>query len=205
LLKDAMDDKSLLPLIEEYNTSLAECGAILIYYRSAFVKNLARKAARIHADFSGGSEELTLEYKTVKTIGEPAGKKPREIYELLMEHQRAHFRAETESGQCLSGAHKDDIEIKINGMLARSFASQGQARTCSLSMKLAERDIHYEDRGEYPILLLDDVLSELDSERQSFVLNRILDGQVLITCCEDESIHRRTGGRIIRIASGAVT
>ena len=105
---------------------------------------------------------------------------------------------------CLSGAHKDDLEIEINGNPARSFASQGQARTAALSIKLAERKIHFNDRGEYPVLLLDDVLSELDPGRQNFVLNRICDGQVFITCCEDGQIAKKTGGKILRVTNGSI-
>jgi DNA replication and repair protein RecF len=204
ILRDWREKPSLLDTLEDFNDRLARAGAILIYYRAALVKNLSGKAADIHREFSGGHEELSLTYRTVSGVpGEP-GMKPREIYPLLVEHQQRHRRAELESGMCLSGAHKDDIEITINGMPARSYASQGQARTAALSIKLAERDIHFEDRGDYPILLLDDVLSELDGERQSFVLNRILTGQVLLTCCEDENIAARTGGRIIRISGGTV-
>ena len=204
ILRDWRDKPSLLDALDDFSDRLARTGAILIYYRAALVKSLGEKAAAIHREFSGGSEELKLRYATVSGVpGEP-GLKPKEIYPLLLTHQERHRRAEIESGLCLSGAHKDDIEISINGMSARSYASQGQARTAALSMKLAERDIHYEDRGDYPILLLDDVLSELDGERQSFVLNRILTGQVLLTCCEDENIAERTGGRILRIAGGTV-
>ena len=79
-----------------------------------------------------------------------------EIYYDLCEHQERHRTAEIESQQCLSGAHKDDLVITINGRNARSFASQGQTRTAALSIKLAEREIYLDETGEYPILLLDD-------------------------------------------------
>ena len=92
----------------------------------------------------------------------------------------------------------------INSSSARNFASQGQTRTAALSMKLAEREILLQELGEYPILLLDDVLSELDSKRQEFVLNRIGGGQTLISCCEDEGIVTRTGGKVIFIENGRV-
>ena len=105
---------------------------------------------------------------------------------------------------CLSGCHKDDIEIFINGKSARTFASQGQTRTAALSIKLAEREIHLQEFGEYPILLLDDVLSELDPGRQEFVLNRIGGGQTLITCCEGDSIASRTGGKVITVHNGEI-
>ena len=105
---------------------------------------------------------------------------------------------------CLTGAHKDDLEISINGKNARMFASQGQTRTAALSVKLAEREIFLAETGEYPVLLLDDVLSELDEKRQSFVLNRIGGGQTLITCCEDINISSRTGGKIFLVSGGRI-
>ena len=99
---------------------------------------------------------------------------------------------------------KDDLEIFINGRSARSFASQGQTRTAALSVKLAEREIFLDETGEYPILLLDDVLSELDEGRQSFVLNRLGGGQTLISCCEDEGISSRTGGKVLVVKKGRI-
>ena len=129
----------------------------------------------------------------------------REIYYDICEHQEKHRQAELESAQCLTGAHKDDLEIFINGTAARSFASQGQTRTAALSIKLAEREIFLAETGEYPVLLLDDVLSELDMKRQEFVLNRIGGGQTLISCCEDEGISKRTGGRVLFINDGRIS
>ena len=144
-----------------------------------------------------------MEYKTVSTVRDPFAS-AKEIYYDICEHQEAHRKAELDSQQCLTGAHKDDLEIHINGQSARAFASQGQTRTAALSLKLAEREIFLEETGEYPILLLDDVLSELDARRQAFVLNRIGGGQTLITCCEDEQIAEKTGGRVIFVENGAI-
>ena len=201
ILRDRREKPSLLETLDDYNLRLAQKSAEIIHFRAKFVKILAEKAAAIHSEFTGGAEELTIRYKTVSTIDDVM-KKPHELLPLLLEHQAAHKRAELESGLCLSGAHKDDLEIEINGETARSFASQGQARTAALSIKLSERDIHYDDGGEYPVLLLDDVLSELDAGRQNFVLNRIKGGQVFITCCGEADIAERTGGRVIRISGG---
>ena len=104
----------------------------------------------------------------------------------------------------MSGPHKDDILVFLDGRAAKSFASQGQTRTAALSIKLAERDICQADSGQWPILLLDDVLSELDPARQDFVLNRVQGGQVIITCCEDGSISEKTGGRVIHVQAGHI-
>lgn len=201
ILKDHHEKPCLLDTLEDFNLRLAQTGAELIHYRAAYTALLSEKAAKIHREFSGDREELTIQYRTVKTIPNPAAR-PAELLPYLLEHQREHRRAELETGTCLSGAHKDDLEFEIGGISARSFASQGQARTAALSVKLAEREIHVADGREYPLLLLDDVLSELDAARQSFVLNKIGDGQVFITCCEDARIASRTGGRLLRIDGG---
>ena len=94
--------------------------------------------------------------------------------------------------------------VEIDGQAAKSYASQGQTRTAALSLKLAAREIFQQDTGEYPVLLLDDVLSELDPRRQEFVLNRIRGGQVFITCCEDDRLPQLLGGRIFHVKNGTV-
>ncbi len=203
LLKDAAQDTSLLPLLEEYNEHLIRLSAGLISYRAAFIEKLAPLCADIHAEFSGG-ERLTVRYATVKTIDDPL-KPAAELIAPLTEHQARHFEAELASGLVLTGAHKDDLEIEIDGANARTFASQGQTRTVALSLKLAELELHRRSLGEYPLLLLDDVLSELDEKRQDFILNRIGGGQVFITCCEDEKVARRTGGRVLTVENGTIT
>ena len=202
ILKDACKKPSLLELLDEYDVQLANMSAQLIHYRAHFIKRLSPEAARIHADFSGG-EELSVEYRTIRTIDDPL-RPASELFPMVMEHQKAHRAAEKASGTCLTGAHKDDLCICINGAEARAYASQGQTRTAALSLKLAEREIHFSDRGEYPVLLLDDVLSELDAGRQSFVLNRIGGGQVFITCCEDDRIAERTGGKVLTVENGQI-
>ena len=122
----------------------------------------------------------------------------------LLEHQESHRRAELESRQCLSGPHKDDLLVEIDGRSAKQFASQGQTRTAALSLKLAERELHRDDLGEWPVLLLDDVLSELDRRRRDFVLRRIEGGQVFITCCEEDGLEGLEEGAAFHIRGGAL-
>ena len=203
ILKDWREKPALLDTLDEFSDGLARCSATIIRYRASFVERLGELSAPIHRDFSGGREALSLSYKTVSTVTDPHAP-VEEIYYQLCEHQESHRQAELDAGQCLTGAHKDDIEIFINDASARSFASQGQTRTAALSLKLAEREIFKNETGEYPVLLLDDVLSELDAGRQEFVLNRIGGGQTLISCCEDENISRRTGGRVFTVSAGRI-
>ena len=203
ILKDWREKPSLLDTLDDFSDSMCRVSAQLIRYRAAYTKRLSETAAPIHGDFSAGRESLAIEYKTVGTVTDPFAS-AKEIYYALCEHQESHRQAELDSQQVLSGAHKDDLNILINGAAAKSFASQGQTRTAALSLKLAERDILLAETGEYPILLLDDVLSELDTKRQEFVLNRIGGGQTIITCCEDDGISRRTGGRVMYAQKGKI-
>ena len=201
ILRDYHDKPSLLYTLDDFDYRLAVMSAELIRYRAAFALLLSERAARVHKEFSGGAENLSIKYCTVKTITDTS-RPAAELLAQILEHQNAHRRAELETGSCLTGAHKDELDIEINSKSARSFASQGQARTAALSVKLAERQIHRDDRGEYPLLLLDDVLSELDTGRQDFILNHIKEGQVFITCCDDARIASRTGGKVHRINAG---
>lgn len=201
LLKDRFEHPSMLAVLPEYNSRMAQLGAYLISYRARFMKALSEEAQKFHEEFSSGKENLHLEYKTVSNISDPFAP-VEELRQLLLEHQSSHERAELESGQCLSGPHKDDFEASINGLSVSAFASQGQTRTATISIKLAERELLRRDTGEEPLLLLDDVLSELDAGRQDFVLNRLKSGQVMITCCE---VDRLTSlGKVYRIEQGKI-
>ena len=203
ILRDYREDPAMLDTLDEFSDGICRLSAKIIRYRAAYARRLAASAAEVHRDFSGAGEVLGVEYRTVSTVPDPTASE-QTLYEQITEHQRLHRAAEISSGSCLTGAHKDDLEITVNGRSARSYASQGQTRTAALSLKLAEREIFLAETGEYPILLLDDVLSELDGERHDFVLNRIGGGQTLITCCEDEQIAKKTGGRVIYVSEGKI-
>lgn len=203
ILRDWREKPDLLETMEDFNLQMAQTGAVLIHYRAHFVKRLREITQGIHREFSGGREELELQYETVRTIPDPEAA-PRALLPLLLEHQKSHRQAELEARQCLSGPHKDDLSVCINGMSAKSFASQGQTRTAALSLKLASREMIRQETGEWPVLLLDDVLSELDAKRQEFVLKRITGGQVFITCCGDMELAALEGGRTFHIQQGEV-
>lgn len=199
ILKDRMENPSLIEVLPEYNTRMAQVGAVLISYRAAYLQQLSKAAAAYHADFSGGKEQMDCRYTTVSTIKDPNAPQ-KVLYEAILEHQKTHYRAELESMQCLTGPHKDDFEVTLSGLPVKSYASQGQTRTAAISLKLAEREIMRCDTGQEPVLLLDDVLSELDPGRQDFVLNRIRTGQVLITCCEKDRLTQL--GQVLHVENG---
>ena len=127
-----------------------------------------------------------------------------QIEQWLLEHSESHAQAELASAQCLTGPHKDDLQITINGTAARGFASQGQTRTAALALKFAERQIMKDDCGEYPVMLLDDVLSELDGRRQEFLIQKAGGGQVVITCCERTERLRQLDATAFFVEKGTV-
>ena len=201
ILKDHFDNPALLEILPEYNTRLCQVGALLISYRARFYESLGKSAAVFHNQFSGGAEDFSLEYKTVSTVSDPFAPVSR-LTEDLLNHLQGHYRAELESGQCLTGPHKDDFSVSLSGIDLKAYGSQGQTRTAAISLKLAQRELMGREFGEEPVLLLDDVLSELDPGRQDFVLNQIVSGQVFITCCEPGRFTKL--GKTIQIEKGKV-
>jgi DNA replication and repair protein RecF len=203
ILRDSEDKPSLLETLPEFNEELCVTGAMLIHYRAQYCEKLREYAQVAHQECSGGREELGMTYETVSNIHDPA-MPIEELAQALRDHMTAHQSAERASRLCLSGPHKDDLVLSINGRSAKSFSSQGQTRTAALSLKLAEREIHKNAVGEYPVLLLDDVLSELDERRQEYVLNRIAGGQIFITCCENDRLSAMLQGKVFHIRGGKV-
>lgn len=201
ILKDRFHDPRLLELLPDYDLRLCQVGAMLISYRARFYAGLAEAASVYHGQFTGGTEEFQLEYHTVSTVQDPMASLAK-LTEDLQEHLARHAKAELESGQCLTGPHRDDFDVKLSGLSVKSFGSQGQTRTAAISLKLAQRELMRRETGEEPVLLLDDVLSELDPGRQDFVLNQITSGQVFITCCEPGRFTRL--GQTIRVRKGAI-
>ena len=201
ILSEYRENPAMLEILPEYNARLCQVGALLISYRARFYDSLGKAAARYHQQFSGGLEEFILQYKTVSMV-QDAFAPVAVLTDALQEHLQSHYRAELESGQCLTGPHKDDFEVTLSGISLKAYGSQGQTRTAAISLKLAQRELMKRESGETPILLLDDVLSELDAGRQDFVLNQIADGQVFISCCEPGRFTKL--GKTTQIEQGKV-
>ena len=201
ILKDHFENPAVLEILPEYNARLCQVGALLISYRARFFDALAQAAALFHESFTGGKEEFRLEYKTVSSVADPFAPVSK-LNEELNDHLTRHSRAELETAQCLTGPHKDDFNITLSGIDLKSYGSQGQTRTAAISLKLAQRELMKREWGEEPVLLLDDVLSELDPGRQDFVLNKIVSGQVFITCCEPGRFTKL--GKTMEISDGQI-
>ena len=178
LLQDGDPDN----LLDDFAYRLVSVGARIIPYRAAFCEALTAQAAAFHEQIAEG-ETLAIGYKTVSTVEDPAAP-AQTIAAQLWTHYKSHKERSLRSGSLLTGPHRDDLIFTINGTPSREYASQGQARTAAISCKLAEREIFRKNDGSAPILLLDDVLSELDGRRRMFILQGIRDGQVFITACD---------------------
>ncbi len=201
ILKERFENPAWLDILPEYNLRICQVGALLISYRARFYESLGREASVYHGQFSGGAEDFTLDYHTVSTVADPFASVSK-LTEDLQNHMESHAQAELESGQCLTGPHRDDFDVKLSGLSVKTYGSQGQTRTAAISLKLAQRELMKRESGEEPVLLLDDVLSELDPGRQDFVLNQIQTGQVFITCCEKERFTKL--GQTIQIRKGQI-
>ena len=189
-------------MLDVYDRQLADAGYELIRYRMEFSEMLSEEAAEIMGNISDGREKLAIKYKT--SCDYVAASDGRDV---LYNQIRRNRDRDIHNGSASLGPHRDDLEFYINGNDARKFGSQGQQRTIALSLKLAEIRIAKQMLGEAPVLLLDDVLSELDPGRQKFLISEIDDVQLFITSAElaSEVASALQGGTLFRIEEGSVT
>ena len=200
LLKHAEDDmRTFRETIEYWSTALAAEAAVIASTRLSYIKETDGVARDCFSDMTSGNETPSFHYMGTAHLDEDAYVDEvlvrRKFTELLLSH---HDR-EIAAGTTLWGTHRDDIEILLNGKPARVYASQGQQRSIALAMKLAEGEISRRFTTEYPVFLFDDVLSELDEGRRSYLLSRITDRQVIMTSCERV---RADNARIIAVRGG---
>ena len=199
LLKSASKGLFTDPMeLTSWSDVLAEYSADIYVLRKKYI-NLLGAYARQHAlSLSGGRDDMTLSHKC--DIPDDIDVKA----DIINEYKRIYtqnIEREMAAGTSLFGPQRDDLTIKINGALAKSFASQGQQRSCVLALKLAEGEVIKEIFGEYPVFLFDDVLSELDDERRRYVAGKIEGMQTLITSCE--GTERFNGDlRVINVMGG---
>lgn len=203
LLKDVNKNSKLKDTLDIWDDSLCILGASIIKQRLDFLKLLSKYAMEYHKGISDNRELLDFSYVSTENIEaeDDEGTIREKLKKALLSSRNDDFY----SGYTNCGPHRDDINISINGKKARMFASQGQQRSAILSMKLAEASILKEKTDEKPIILLDDVLSELDVKRQDFLLNKIDDYQVFITCCEKSNKEQLMGGKIFNIENGRIS
>ncbi len=194
ILKDAKFSAYIYDYLDEYEKVLALLCSKIVMMRKKYLERLKENLGDIYSGISGNKEILEAEY--VSTAGETE----EEILENLKKSRKEDIKNLVTS----VGAHRDDLIFKINGKNARDFGSQGQQRSIVLSLKLAEAEVLKTVTGEIPVILLDDVMSELDKNRQDYLLNHINGKQVFITCCEEETAARLEEGKVYKIENGKV-
>ncbi|MDT6979429.1 DNA replication/repair protein RecF [Levilactobacillus zymae] len=179
-----------LLLLDVLTDQLAAYGADIIHQRLVLLHRLERWAQSIHAEISQHRETLTFHYAT--QVAESALGDPKTICDALTALYQKQRDKELYQGTTLIGPHRDDLRFQVNDKNVQTFGSQGQQRTTALSVKLAEIDLMKAETGEYPVLLLDDVLSELDDARQTHLLTAIQDKvQTFITTTSLSGITRQ--------------
>ena len=203
LLKDISRRPDLADTLDIWDRQLVSYGSALIRKRLDYMEMLAEKAAAFHSGISGGREALSIRYLATEDISPQDDVK--EIGRRFAAKCERGRKNDIHLGVTMTGPHRDDIEILINGKNARSYASQGQQRSAVLSLKLAEAAVLKERMGEEPVILLDDVLSELDNSRQDFLLNELKGCQVFITCCEQSNKEQLREGRIFNVSRGVIS
>lgn len=185
--------------LDAWDEQLARCGAHMTMYRLHYVDEAARIASEIYKEVSGGKEEMRLEYQqSSSSFSVDEYEMTENIYMALQKTREADIRR-LQTGV---GPHKDDLLIQVDGLAARSYASQGQQRSAALALKLAEAYVIKNVSGEYPVILLDDVMSELDSGRQNLLLEYLKNWQVFITCCDTTHVSRLQSFKTFRIVNG---
>ena len=174
-----------------WNEKLSEYGMSIIEYRKSFVEKLNEFSKKIHYEISG--EDFEIKYKSSF-----------ENKEEFKEKLNNSIDKEIDQGFTLYGPHRDDLDIYTENKDIKTYGSQGQHRSAVLALKLAQADIIFEDTGEYPVLLLDDIMSELDSARRAYLAGKIKNKQVVITCTDADEIAIDKNVNLIHIENGKI-
>ena len=191
IIKDYRYDKTISIMLDVFETEIVDMGNKIINYRKKYIEVLNKYVSNIYNGISSGKEQIEIFYISKND-------------NLNIENIKNSREKDMFTSTTSIGPHRDDIIFKINGIDARSFGSQGQKRSVALSLKLAGAEVIKEVCGEYPICLLDDVMSELDENRQNYILNHIRNWQSFITCCDTSNIKNLKNGKVIKIKGGEV-
>ena len=195
LLKEITREPSLVKTLDMWDEQLALCGGEIVRSRREAVELLSRSAQQAHASLTGGKETLAVRYISQAAEAE----KPEEE---LLRRIRAARSEDLRRMTTTVGVHRDDLHITIDGKEARTFGSQGQQRSAVLSLKLAELELAERERGEAPILMLDDVMSELDPGRRRQLIERIDRVQTFVTCTDLSDLAGARQGAVYHVENG---
>lgn len=203
LLKEISQNSALKEMLEIWNYRMAKYGAEIMKERERYARFLNSYGGGVYKGISQEREEIIFSYApSVKCSLNENNRNDLEkmIYQEMLQMESRDIRM----GYTSSGPHRDDLDIFIDGMSSRIYASQGQQRSAVLAMKLTEAQILSETLNESPLILLDDVMSELDTSRQDYLLNQLEGKQVFITCCSPETIDLMEKGKKFYVEKGKV-
>ena len=205
-IRQDMDRTLLSAQLAPWNDVLAREGVNVTYGRLNYFKFLKEYAAEIYADLTGGAERLEMEYNSsvfnTKSID---FKQSDKLYTEYITRLEQGLDAEMKLRYTVTGVHRDDVSFFVNGMAARDFASQGQLRSAALALKLSEAEMIRQRNRTCPVVILDDILSELDAMRREYVINHIDNSQVFITCCNINDLSALKNGRTWTTENGSFT
>lgn len=189
-------------LLDIWDLQLAKLGTVISLLRSDYVKKIRSYIKEIYSELTSGKEEIDIEYQSTvfdKIEDEKySQEKVNQYYEQLKKKRQKDLEYKTTS----IGVHRDDLEMKINGHSVKHYGSQGQQRSCVIALKLGEAKMIEEITNQEPVVLLDDVMSELDQNRQKYILEQIKSYQVFLTCCNLKEIENQTGGKKMEMKEG---
>lgn len=207
LLKNISQGKSKKEDLEIWDIQLASMGAYISLLRYNYAKKLNVFAKKLYSEISGGKELLDLKYQsTVYSDMNNFSNYRGEMTEIYLNCLEKNLNDDIRAGFTTKGIHRDDLCGYINNLAVRDFASQGQHRSLALVMKLSQAYILMEEIDDSPCILLDDVLSELDLSRQKFVISKINDMQVFITCCDKNiPFDKNQHGKMFFISEGRIS
>ena len=191
IIKDFKYDSTLSIMLDVYENEISQNGEKIVNFRKRYIEVINEFLGNVYDGISGGREKIETEY--ISSYSDD-----------LTEKLKFSRKEDMYSGVTSIGPHRDDLEFKINGISARNFASQGQKRSIALAVKLSEAEVIKKNVGECPVILLDDVMSELDPLRQDFVLNHIKGMQSFLTCCDESNIKNLIAGEKFIIKNGRV-
>lgn len=201
-----MSEGELAANLAPWNEVLASEGINVTYGRLRYFAFLQEYAAEIYSRLTEGAEFLKMEYfssifKTDSIDFSDVNK----LFKQYLAEMENNLQSEIKLRYTVAGVHRDDVNFYINDMPARDFASQGQLRSAALSLKLSEAEIIRRKNKTCPVIILDDILSELDFVRRGFVINNIDNSQVFITCCNMDDLSALNGGRAWHTENGCFT
>lgn len=191
--------------LDIWNIQIAKAGTIISIYRNDYIKKLTEICKKYYKGLSSQKEEFDIKYISTiyDNIDEITSYNDAAI-DIYYQKLKQNFEVDIKNGFTTSGIQRDDIELLVNKLAVKTYGSQGQQRSSVITLKLGEANLLKKVTGENPVMLLDDVMSELDEKRQDYILNHVADMQVFITCCDKENIKKLKKGKVFKIEGGSV-